>query len=407
MQAASDNSTASAVEEREEASVATSPVIWTDKDDYAPGETVTIFGSGFHPDSTIWLVIYNPQDETVAWDSTSDIAGSFVTTFTLGGYQPYYTVIAQDAYGNNAQTTFTDSPKVGSLSVGTQSPNPVNAGNSASYIITIGRGTGAGSAGAFDVNLSITTTVPSGISVLFSPNPVSFTPTQDTRTATLTISTTGATPGGTTSFTVLGARNDNSVDNASGSGTLSVVAANAAPVAVAQSVTTDEDTPKLITLRGTDANGDSLTFSIVTQPSSGTLGSITPINATASSVTYTPNSDFDGADSFTFRVNDGTVNSTSPATVSITVNPVNDPPVAVDDSYNTNEDTPLVVNGVLDNDTDIENDVLSAILVDNVDNGVLVLNANGSFTYAPDANFNGVDSFTYNANDGDLLSNTA
>src|SRR5204862_277029 len=105
--------------------------------------------------------------------------------------------------------------------------------------------------------------------------------------------------------------------------------------------------------------------------------------------------------SFAYRANDGTANSNT-ATVSITVNPVNDPPVASNDSYTTNEDTTLNVAaaGVLSNDTDVDADPLTAVLVSGPSNGSLTLNADGSFSYTPNANFNGSDSFAYRANDG-------
>jgi hypothetical protein len=89
---------------------------------------------------------------------------------------------------------------------------------------------------------------------------------------------------------------------------------------------------------------------------------------------------------------------------------VPDAPVAVDDAYATDEDTALVVdaaNGVLNNDTDVDGDSLTVALVSDVSNGSLTLNADGSFSYTPNANFNGVDSFSYMANDGGLDSNEA
>jgi PKD repeat protein len=87
----------------------------------------------------------------------------------------------------------------------------------------------------------------------------------------------------------------------------------------------------------------------------------------------------------------------------------NRPPVANDDAYATDEDTPLVVAapGVLDNDTDADGDPLSAGLVSGTANGVLSLNGDGSFSYTPSPNFNGLDSFTYVANDGLADSNVA
>ena len=95
---------------------------------------------------------------------------------------------------------------------------------------------------------------------------------------------------------------------------------NNAPVAEDQGVSTDEDTAKAITLVATDADGDSLTYAIVSQPSNGTLSGAAP------NVTYTPNENYNGSDSFTFEANDGTEDS-NVATVAVTVVPVNDLPV--------------------------------------------------------------------------------
>src|SRR5207253_454100 len=95
--------------------------------------------------------------------------------------------------------------------------------------------------------------------------------------------------------------------------------------------------------------------------------------------------------------------------VSISVTPVNDAPVAVNDSYTTAEDTPLTVAapGVLGNDTDVEGAWRTTVQVAGPSHGTLSLNANGSFTYTPAANYNGADSFTYKANDGSADSNVA
>ena len=84
-------------------------------------------------------------------------------------------------------------------------------------------------------------------------------------------------------------------------------------------------------------------------------------------------------------------------------------PVAADDAYSTNPDTPLTVTapGVLTNDTDANDDAITAVLISNVSNGTLTLNADGSFTYTPNAGFTGSDSFTYQTNDGIADSNVA
>ena len=128
----------------------------------------------------------------------------------------------------------------------------------------------------------------------------------------------------------------------------------------------------------------------------------------APNVTYTPAANYNGPDSFTFKANDGTVDS-AVATVSVTVTPVNDAPVAINDTYTTSENTTLTVAvpGVLTNDTDIENNALNVLLVSPPAHGALSLNVNGSFTYTPTASFNGTDSFTYRASDGQTTSTIA
>src|SRR5262249_56410267 len=100
------------------------------------------------------------------------------------------------------------------------------------------------------------------------------------------------------------------------------------------------------------------------------------------------------------QANDGMASSNL-AAVTIAVTPVNDPPVANNDAYSTREDTPLTIAapGVLANDTDVDGDRLTAILVSGPRNGTLTLNPDGSFTYRPNANFNGTDPVTYQAND--------
>jgi len=90
--------------------------------------------------------------------------------------------------------------------------------------------------------------------------------------------------------------------------------------------------------------------------------------------------------------------------------PINNVPEANDDAYSTNEGTALIVDaasGVLDNDTDIDGDTLTAIIDSGPSNGSVTLNSDGSFTYMPISNFNGADSFTYHANDGTTDSNIA
>ena len=131
-----------------------------------------------------------------------------------------------------------------------------------------------------------------------------------------------------------------------------------------------------------DAEGDGLSAMLVTGPAHGTL----TLNADGSFI-YTPDANYHGADSFTYRASDGVADSAE-TTVVLTVDPVNDTPVAADNSYSTDEDTALVVAapGVLGNDTDLDGDSLQAVLVSGPSQGTLTLNANGSFTYTPASN---------------------
>jgi VCBS repeat-containing protein len=91
------------------------------------------------------------------------------------------------------------------------------------------------------------------------------------------------------------------------------------------------------------------------------------------------------------------------------VNLANQAPTANDDSYSTQQDVNLTVNapGVLANDSDPNNDPLTAALDSGPSNGVVTLNSDGSFTYTPNSGFSGADSFTYHATDGSLSSNSA
>src|SRR6185295_14672931 len=124
------------------------------------------------------------------------------------------------------------------------------------------------------------------------------------------------------------------------------------------------------------------------------------------SFTYTPAANFNGSDSFTYKVSDGTADS-NVATVTITVTAVNDAPVAVADAATTAEDT-AVSGNVLTNDSDLDaSSTLTATLVSQPANGSVTLAADGSFSYTPAANFNGSDSFTYTASDGTAASNIA
>ena len=180
------------------------------------------------------------------------------------------------------------------------------------------------------------------------------------------------------------------------------VGPNTAPDAVNDAFTTNEDTAVSgqVLTNDSDPDGDPLTVTSNTNPSNGSV----VMNANGT-FTYTPNANFNGSDSFTYTISDGNGGSDT-ATVFITVNPVNDAPDAVNDSFTTVEDT-AVSGQVLTNDSDPDGDPLTVIGNTNPSNGTVVMNANGTFTYTPGANFNGSDSFDYTISDGNGGTDTA
>jgi VCBS repeat-containing protein len=190
--------------------------------------------------------------------------------------------------------------------------------------------------------------------------------------------------------------------------TLTVHAPNHAPVAVADSYTANENTPFSpasaagVLANDTDADSQTLTAQIANQPQHGTVS----LNSDGT-FTYTPATNFSGTDTFTYQASDGTALS-DVTTVTLTVNHVNQPPTANADSFavatNGTLDIPAS-QGVLANDTDPDNDSLTAVQMSEAANGTVSVAPDGSFTYVPNTDFSGDDTFTYKAHDGSLDSN--
>ncbi|WP_142860306.1 Ig-like domain-containing protein [Salinigranum halophilum] len=186
-----------------------------------------------------------------------------------------------------------------------------------------------------------------------------------------------------------------------GTVSVTVTGVNDAPAATGDSYTTDEDTALSVSTPGVlgndaDVDADSLTATVTGSPTNGSL-----TLAADGSFDYTPDADFFGTDAFTYEVDDRN-GETDTGSVSITVAAVNDAPTVADDEYTTDEDTTLTVDvagGVLANDTDVEGEGLTASVVSGPSNGTLTLFTDGSFTYDPDTDFAGADSFTYEARD--------
>jgi hypothetical protein len=181
---------------------------------------------------------------------------------------------------------------------------------------------------------------------------------------------------------------------------VTVTPINNPPIAVDDVATTAEDTPRTIAVLGNDSDpdGDTLAVVAVGTPTSGSA------TTDGTAVTYTPAPDFDGGDAFTYTVSDGNGGSDT-ATVTVIVSPVNDDPLAVDDSATTDEDTSVIIN-VLVNDSDPDGDTLTVSSVTQPGHGA-VTNGTTHVTYTPNPNFLGDDAFTYTVSDGHGSTDTA
>ncbi len=182
-----------------------------------------------------------------------------------------------------------------------------------------------------------------------------------------------------------------------------VTRANAGPVAVDDTATVAENTTATIAVLANDSdpNGDPLSVTATTQ---GAHGAVTLVSGV---VRYAPAPDYFGPDSFTYTIRDSN-GVPDTGTVTVTVTPGNDAPVAVNDTATVSEDSAGTSGNVLGNDTDVDpGTTLTATLGASPSNGTVTLAANGTFTYTPAPDFNGTDSFTYTASDGTAVSNVA
>ncbi|WP_420641694.1 Ig-like domain-containing protein [Candidatus Leptofilum sp.] len=170
------------------------------------------------------------------------------------------------------------------------------------------------------------------------------------------------------------------------------------------SVTMDEDgnpTPFNLTLNATDPDADSLTWGVQSQASNG-IASVSGTGA-SKAISYTPLANYNGSDSFMILVTDGNGGADA-ITVNVTINPINDDPVAVDDTSATPPDTAVTIN-VLDNDTDPEDDSLTITAVTQGSKGS-VTHDGSTLTYTPNPGEVGTDTFTYTISDGTTGSDT-
>ncbi|KNC66851.1 hypothetical protein AC626_14535, partial [Pseudoalteromonas rubra] len=187
---------------------------------------------------------------------------------------------------------------------------------------------------------------------------------------------------------------------------------NLPPVAVNDSATTTQEVPVAIDVLANDSDSDgSLNYNSLTVVTAPTNGSVTLDTVELSGFIYTPQSGFSGSDSFTYQVQDNESGLSNTATVTITVEPLNQPPVAVNDSATTTQEVPVAID-VLANDSDSDGSLNynSLTVVSAPTNGNVALDTAelSGFIYTPQSGFSGSDSFTYQVQDNEgSLSNTA
>ena len=345
-------------------------------------------------DATISVSIAAPGNTApVANNGSLSVLWNTVTNGTL---------VASDADGNALSYALVTTPGIGSVSIG----------SNGAYTYTPGTGTGTTSF-TYRVNDGVTNSNTATVTIsiqggnassgntLFTNNCASCHLPADRAGRTVTQIRTAINTVPTMNIAALRALTDANLGDIAA--WLAQAAGNTAPVANNASLAVGHNTATNGTLSASDADGNTLTYSIVTN---GGRGTAVITNAATGAYTYTPQTGQSGSDSFTFRVNDGVSNS-NPATISVTIAaPPNNAPVATDSSlavaYNT------ATNGTL-SASDIDNNPLSYSIVTNGSRGTAVITnaATGAYTYTPQTGQSGSDSFTFRVNDGTANSNTA
>ncbi|WP_252973552.1 Ig-like domain-containing protein [Vibrio navarrensis] len=190
--------------------------------------------------------------------------------------------------------------------------------------------------------------------------------------------------------------------SASATVTLNITPVNDAPVAVDNSAQLLEEGSFEVNVLGNDSDvdtGDSFDLTsvkVVDQPAHGSV-SVTVSGA----IVYSPEENYFGEDSFTYTVADAAGAVSNVATVTMTVTPVNDAPMAQAQSQTLDEDNSLVIT-LVGSDIDNDDDTLQYVITEPVSHGVLEPLTNNSWRYTPEANFNGSDFFLFKVSDGDL-----
>jgi hypothetical protein len=382
------------------ASAETAPSIASDKEDYAPGELVTLTGAGWQPGESVHLTIDDEVGRT--WqrqvDVTADDQGRVVDRFNLPDwFVASYTVLAEGQVSGSASSWFTD----GNIKVYARTPAGQAITAQVAYSVT----NNVTSCPTANPTNTLTadgsgTTIAGGANAadrvkLVAPSTV----TSANGTHTFTSWTVDGSAAGT-SLTLCAPGNN--------TGTVDIVAnysngaaSNAAPTANTTSTTVAEDGSVSVALNGSDTNtGDTLSFTVLAGPTNGTLGTVgapacsvvSDAKQCTAQVTYTPVANHNGTDSFTYRVSDGTANATG--TRNLTVTPVNDAPTA---SPQTVAVTKGTTEAITLSGTDLETPgslTYTVVAGQGPSHGTLSGTA-PNLTYTPAAGFTGPDSFKF------------
>ena len=305
------------------------------------------------------------SDGTLAYTPVSDFTGTVTVTYTISD---------GNSGTDSATATVTVSPG-SDLPVANPDNATVNEDTTSATITVLGNDTDADG----DPLTVQTASSPGGSVSINSDGTINFTPTSDFNgTTTITYTISDGT-GGTDSATV----------------TVTVDAVNDAPVAVDDgtfSVVEDAVSTVTVLTNDSDVDGDDLTV----QSASAADGSVS-INSDGT-LEFTPTSNFTGTTTITYTITDG-AGGTDSATVTLTVTENNTPPVAVDDSFTIDEDTPTDLT-VLTNDSDIDLNPLT-ITGASTDTGSVTINSDGTLGFDPVSNFTGTATITYTITDGD------
>jgi Ca2+-binding RTX toxin-like protein len=344
------------------------------------------------------LATVDPNRPPVATDASVTTAEDTPVSIALEGTDPD---------GDPVTATVTTLPAHGTFAGGTYTPD-ANYHGPDSIEFSVSDGNGGTDTGTITITVtpvedppvatdaSVTTAEDTPVSIA----PAGTDPDGDTLTVTVTTPPTHGTFVGGTYTPAADYHGPDSIDfnvddghggSDSGTITITVTPVNDPPTATDASVSVAEDGSVAITPTGTDPDGDSLTVTVTTPPQHGTF----------TGGTYTPNTNYHGPDSIVFSVDDSHGGLDS-GTITITITPVNDPPVAVAKTYDADENTPLTkaAPGLLTGDSDADGDPLTASPGTDPANGSVAIQPDGAFTYTPNPGFAGSDSFTYQVSDG-------